>query len=235
MYQVKVIGESETDLRGAVPDSCKELTEKPGKDDKTLLYQVVKTQVELSLQKGDTVGALEAIEAYRKQHFNYASPLNVFRRDNQNGGNPFIGAHCFVGAFRDAAKYLYEIFYQKKGDKKPAQQHLRKFIQVRPYHIFFYTPDLNGEIVKAPSKVEGQQPTPAVQGFAEYETIFHPFQFQFSLIIYSKGPFEKFLKDKDKVLETLHQSAIHGIGGCRSAGYGGWKIVSAKVENGNKA
>jgi len=230
-YQVKVVGESESDWRGAIPDSIEALTKKPGKDTATLIYQAVKTQVELLCQKGDTLGALEAIEKYRREGHEYDSPLNRFKRDNQNGGAPYMGAHCFVGAFRDSAKFLFpgKVFYAKKGDKLPAQEHLRKFVVVRPNHIFLFRPDLEGEKISEPNAIEGQQPTPKVKGFAKYETIFHPFQFQFTMQINPRGIFSKFLGDKDKVIETLYQAALHGAGACRSAGYGAWRIVEAEI------
>ncbi len=230
MYSIKIIGESESDWRGAVPEEIDSLVEKPNKDTATLLYQVVKTQIELLCQKGDTLGAMEALEKYRGEQFTYSAPLNVFKRDHQNGNCPFMGAHCFVGAFRDAAKMLYGIFYQKKGDKNPAAKHFRKFVRVAPFHIFLYRPDLKGEIIKKPDITEGQQPSPDVPGFAKYETIHHPFQFQFRVIINPDGFFKDFLTDKEKVIETLYQASLHGAGACRSAGYGMWKILSAEVE-----
>lgn len=229
-YAIRVIGESESDWRGAVPEEIDHLINKPSKDTASLLYQVVKTQVEMLCQKGDTLGAVDAIKKYQDQQFSYAAPLNVFKRDHQNGNCPFLGGHCFFGAFRDAAKMLHGIFYQQKGDKNPSKTHLRKFVEVRPHHVFLYHTNLKGNVIKKPDVVEGQQPSPDVAGFAKYETIYQPFQFQFRLVVHPDGLFKKFLDDRDKVMETIYQASHHGIGSCRSAGYGMWKVVSLDME-----
>ena len=80
---------------------------------------------------------MEAIKKYQEQEFTFSAPLNTFKRDMQNGGNPYIGAHCFFGGIRDAAKFLFPIFYEKAADrgKKPSKQHFRKFVLVRPNHV----------------------------------------------------------------------------------------------------
>lgn len=234
-YTIRVIGEAEAPVRGAVPHSIDDLIKKPSKDVASLIFSAAKAQVELCVQSGDIAAAWEAIEKYQKQSFEYVAPLNEFKHDKQNGHAPYMGAHCYFGAFRDAADFLFDdIFYKGSADKgkKPSKKHLRKAVCVRPNHIFFYRPDLNGAMITKADEVEGQQPSPEVKGFARYETIYPPFQFQFFVNINPRGPFEKFLSDRDKVVETIYQAANHGHGATRSGGYGLWQVVDIKIEDG---
>ena len=228
-YVIKVKGESLSDWRGAVPADIDPLVKKPSKDVASLIYQIAKTEVELLLQKGDVQKAVESVKKYQEQGHEYAAPLNCFKRDNQNGGAPFMGAHSFIGAFRDSAIFLHpEAFFQKKGDGKPARKHLRKFLTVRPFHVFLYR---DGEKIFNTDEIEGQQPVgDAVKGFARYEVIHFPFLFDFNLTIIPKGPFAKFLGSVDEVISTLHHSTYMGIGSCRGANYGAWEIKEYEVD-----
>jgi len=232
-YTIKVVGEAESPFRGAVPESIESLIKKPSKDVASLIYQAVKAQVEMCTQAGDVAGAWEAIKKYQSEQFQYSCPLNTFKRDHQNGERPYQGAHTVFGAFRDGARFIFpEFFYEKGitgGTKRPSKTHLRKFVIVRPNHIFFYRPDLAGEIITEPDSVEGQQPVADVKGFARYEVINSPFQFQFQISVNPRGMYEKFLSNQDKALDALHQGVNHGLGAGRSAGYGMWKIVSAEI------
>lgn len=228
-YSIKVVGEAESDFRGARPAETDALIKKPDKNTSDLIYRAVKAQVELNLQAGDVKGAWEAIKKYQDSEFEYANPLNCFQRDNQNGKKPYIGAHAVFGAFRDAAKFLYPThFYQnKKGQtQKPSAKHFRKFVQVRPIHIFLHRPDLSNGTIDTVDEIQGQQPIGEVRGFARYEAIFAPFQFQFQLSINPKGPFEKLLSKKSTVEELIHQATLHGLGGGRAAGFGQWKVIA---------
>ena len=231
-YTIKVVGEAESPFRGAVPESIDSLIEKPSKNVADLIFSAVKAQVEMCTQAGDVAGAWEAIKKYQSEQFQYSCPTNTFKRDMQNGQHPYQGAHTVFGAFRDGARFLFpEYFYQnKKGETtKPSKTHLRKFVIVRPNHIFLYRPDLAGAIIEKPDAVEGQQPVADVKGFAKYEVINGPFQFQFQMSINPRGMYEKFLTNQDKVLDALHQGVNHGLGAGRSAGYGMWKIVSTEI------
>ena len=234
-YTIKVVGEAESSFRGAVPEDTQILIRKPKANVADLTFSIVKTQVELLLQTGDTAAAWETLKKYndtdKEKEFN--NPLNCFKRDHQNGGNPYQGAHTVFGAFRDGARFVFpEYFYEKGvtgGAKRPSKTHLRKFVIVRPNHIFLHRPNLEGAVITQPDEIEGQQPTPDVKGFARYEVIHSPFQFQFQISVNPKGLYEKFLSDQDKVIEALRQGVNHGLGAGRSAGYGMWKIISADV------
>lgn len=231
-YTIHVVGEAESPFRGAVPKSIDNLVKKPGKDVATLVYQVSKSQVELCLQAGDIAGAVEAIKKYQEQQHEFANPLNVFKRDHQNGNWPYQGAHTVFGAFRDAARFLFPEFFWQKGKGKadrPSNTHLRKFVKVTPNHIFFHRPDMSNGVITKPDGIEGQQPVGAVKGFARYEVIESPFQFAFKMAVNPKGPFGNFLGNKDLVIETIKQSVNHGLGSSRSAGYGMWEIADLKV------
>ena len=232
-YTIKVVGEAESPFRGAVPESIDSLIEKPSKNVADLIFSAVKAQVEMCTQAGDVKGAWEAIKKNQSEQFQYSCPLNTFKRDKQNGNQPYQGAHTVFGAFRDGARFVFpEYFYEKGavgGTKRPSKTHLRKFVIIRPNHIFFYRPDLDGSVITEPDEVEGQQPVGDVKGFARYEVINGPFQFQFTMSINPRGMYEKFLTNQDKVLDALCQGVNHGLGAGRSAGYGMWKIVSTEV------
>jgi hypothetical protein len=234
-YSIRVKGESLTDWSGAVPEDIQSLLMKPSADAANLLFEIVKTQVELLCQKGDTLGAMEAFEKWRveslKETQTYKAPLNCFKRDHQNGQSPYQGGHCFYGAFRDAAGELFEIYYKKKGDLqngKSSDKHLRKSVRIIPNHVSLFR---NGKKIDKPDKVEDQQPTEGTPGFARYEVIHHPFSFEFTIQVLPKGPFKSFLSDRKRVIEALYSSTLNGQGSRRSAGYGGWRIVDAKVED----
>lgn len=228
-YVFHISGTSLSDWSGATPKSIDELVKKPSKDITTLFYQVVKTQVELLCQKGETAQAMDALKKYMDQEFEYAAPLNIFKKDAQNSQAPYIGAHSFFGAFRDAAGNLFDIYYKKAGDRglKASDKHLRECVRIAPNHIFLYR---DGKKIMEPDEIEGQQPSPDVKGFAKYEVIRHPFTFDFSLQVIPIGHFKEFLNDRDKVLEALYCSTFNGQGARRSAGYGAWKITKTKME-----
>ena len=229
-YAIRVKGESLTDWSGAVPDTIDALLEKPGKEVARLKNLVITTQVELLCQQGKTAEAMEILNKYELEERKYSAPLCTFKRDYQNGHAPYQGAHCFFGAFRDAAGGLFELYYKKAADRgiKASDKHLRDYVRFIPNHIFFYR---DGKKIIVPDAIEGQQPVEEVRGFARYEVIRHPFNFSFAIRIIIAGPFKDFLADKEKVIETLHCSTFNGEGARRSAGYGGWRILEAKVED----
>ena len=175
--------------------------------------------------------ATEALQVYiNTEHDGYQAPVCRFKRDLQNGKCPYMGAHSFFGAFRDAADYLYpKSFYQRgvKGmTKAPSKKHLRKVVKVMPHHVFFFR---GGDKLENPDHEEGQQPVGEVKGFAYYEVIKHPFTFEYRLQINpTTKMFSEFLNDPEKVLNVIKQSSWHGQGACRSAGYGMWRVTSAE-------
>ena len=226
-FTLHVVGEAEGPFSGSRPENIDQLISKPDKDTASLLYQIAKTQIELCCQKGDTEGALIALQKYQEKEFSYAAPLNVFPKDNQNGAYPYIGAHCVFGAIRDAMRLAFDDeikFYRKKGDDAPSKKHLRDFVFVKPHHIFMYRPALDGTVISKVDEEQGQQPCGDVKGFSRYEVIHPPFQFQFNVNVVPKGPF-KTLNPK-LMKEVISQAVNHGLGSRRAAGYGMWKIVS---------
>lgn len=232
-YAIRVKGKSLSDWSGAVPEDIATLINKPSKDSESLLFQIVKTQIELLCQKGDTEGAMEAFNKWKekeKQSDEYRNPLNTFKRDHQNGKAPYQGAHCFFGAIRDASGKMFDLYYKSSKDRgeKASDKHLRKSIMILPNHIFLYRDEKR---VMVPDKIEGQQPTEDVKGFARYEVIHHPFEFEFTVHVMPAGPFKKFLSDKTAVLNSIKNSTMHGQGSRRSAGYGMWEVTEAKVED----
>lgn len=240
-YTLMVVGEALADFRGATPEDIKKIIKTPDKAVEGLYFQVAEAQVAQLLQAGDTEGAAKAIKEFEQKDAeranSYRCPTNRFKRDQQNGDIPYIGAHAVFGGFRDASKFLFPEFFwaQVKGmTKLPSAKHLRKFVIVRPNHIFFHRPSLNGSgnIIKDADAIEGQQPIGDVRGFAEYEVIRAPFQFQYSISVNPQGPFSKFLGDHKKVLQALYQGADHGLGASRSAGHGTWRILSVQKKSG---
>lgn len=233
VYQVIVKGESESDWRAAVPEDIKPLIDsQANKNVAGLKYDIIKTQIEMMLNQGDTEGATNALKAYvDKEHAGYQAPVCRFKRDLQNGGCPYMGAHSFFGAFRDAADYMYpKSFYQRgvKGmTKSPSKKHLRKLVNIKPHHVFFYR---DGEKIAKPDREEGQQPVGEVKGFSYYEVINHPFSFEFRLQINPTSKmFTEILSDTDAIEKIIRQSSWHGQGACRSAGYGMWTIKQIEV------
>jgi hypothetical protein len=231
-YAYKVIFEAETDHRGPRPDDVKALVKIPGKNELNLAYVAAKAQIEKSAQAGDVTAAWKALDKYiefRNAGGKYQFPLNVFQKDNQNGGCPFYGAHVIQGALRDSCKHLFpgKILCQKRGDGMPAKEHFRKAVQVYPRHLFFYkTIDENSPIEKY-DEIADQQPAGDVGGFSRYETIHFPFQIRFKVVVNPVGIFEKTkLKDKSIFPDILNQAAIMGSGAGRGVGYGQWKVVS---------
>lgn len=230
-YAVEVKGKAISSWSGSVPENIDKLINKTPKDTVTLMFEVVKTQVELLLQQGKTAEAMEAIHAYLNKEFVYPCPLNTFRRDEQNGRCLYQGAHSFYGAFRDTAGKLYDLYYQKKGDLqagKASDKHLRDSVVIYPNHVFLYR---DGKKIVTPDDIEGQQPTEDVSGFSKYEVIHPPFEFAYTVHVLAKGPFQKFLEDKDRVVQSLKYSSLRGQGSRRSANYGHWEPVSVKIKD----
>ena len=248
MYSFEVIGEFVSPLRGGVPASCDDLVNKESKDISTLIFKVMSAQVDNFLQIGDTASAMSAIETYVDEKVKpYANPLNTFKknkkvnnffkRDEQVGDAPFMGAHWLFAAIRDSAKFIFpEAFYGGGVKKAPSGNHFRKFVEVTPYHIFLHRPtyDENNEnIVKEIDDIEKQQPSEKVGGFSQYEVIYTPLQFRAEVNVSPRGPFLKLLKDPDNMREIIQQARNHRLGTCRSAGYGTWDFVKLKVKEGS--
>lgn len=230
-YSIKVIGQSESDFSGARPSDIKELIEKPGKDIMSLIYQTGKAEIDLCVQSGDTAGAWAVVEKIQKASHEYANPLNTFQKDRQNGLAPFIGAQSIVASLRDSAKMLFpgKVLYDKKGSKMPAKEHFRKAVFVKPNHIFMYRPGLDGKKIEEVDEIQGQQPSKEVRGFARYETIMAPFQFEFTITVSPKGVWAiTELTNPDSFMEMLKMASILGIGGRRGVGYGQWQIIKTE-------
>jgi len=228
IYQVVVKGESQSDWRAAVPEDIGTLIKGTEKDPaiNTLKLEIIKKQVELLLNQGDTESAATAIEKFvNKEKAGYPAPVCRFKRDRQNGQCPYMGAHSFFGAFREAATIMFpEEFYEnaKGKTKRPSKSHLRKVVLIKPHHVFFYR---DGKKITEPDEEEGQQPVGMVKGFSYYETIRHPFNFEYRMQVNPTTKwFSGFLSDVEAMERIIIQSAWHGQGSCRSANYGLWDV-----------
>lgn len=238
IYRYELLGEFTSPVRGGVPNDIDALVKKKSKDVSDLYFQIAKEEVKVHLQAGELKKAHESVEKYETEEIEpHKNPLNIFKKDSQNGGSPYMGAHWFFGAFRDAAKFIFpEHFYGGGKKGAPSAKHLRKFVDVQPYHIFFHKPTYeknNKNIVKVVDGVTGQQPSEAVGGFSRYEYIEAPIQFYLEVLISSRGPFLELLEDPDNVKEIIHQARNHRLGSCRSAGYGMWNIIKLTLKNGS--
>lgn len=243
-YSLLVTGQAESAWRGATPESVDQLLVKSPKSIEDLYLKVAQAKVDQFLQAGHVDKAAECIQEHEKKlvetQQTHGCPTNIFKKDLQVDGIPYIGAHAVFGAFRDSAKWIAKKYFYQKGvpgmTKNPSAKHLRKFVVVRPNHIFLHRPKLsmngNENVIKEADGIEGQQPIGEVKGFAKYEYLLPPFQFSFSLCISPEGIFEKFLKDEDLVLQVLQQASLHGLGAGRSAGYGVWKILNIEKRDG---
>lgn len=241
-YTFVVTGKSEAHMSGATPRDIDSLLSTPDKSIEEAYHKVMDAQVAQCLQAGDVDGATLAIEKYEKKMAEragiYRCPLNCFKRDIQDGNTPYIGAHAIFGGFRDSAKFLFpEYFYeQAKGKaKRPSAKHLRKFVIVRPNHVFLHRPTIDGtnNIIRDIDVIEDQQPIPKdVPGFARYEVIRHPFMFMYYISINPNGPFKGLLSNKAKVKQAIRQGANHGLGSRRSAGCGLWTVTNIEERAG---
>jgi len=238
-YSIEVIGRAVGPWSGPRPESIDPLIEKSQEKELFAVeMDILKNQIDRLLQTGDVSGATDLLDAFRKNRSmvkTFDAPLCVFAKDMQNGANPYIGAHCFFGAFRNRAQVLcWEFFYQKgmKGfANKPSAKHLRRQVNIRPNHVFLYRPDLDGEIITGADYIDGQQPVGEVKGFARYEVIQPPFAFRFSIDVdpRSEKYFEKLLSDQDQVVQIVGSMWREGLGARRSAGHGYWEIVSMEI------
>jgi len=191
---------------------------------KELKNLIIKKEIEELVNIGDTKTAHEVLKMYGMPE-GYRYPLNQFARDLQNGNGIYQGAHCFYGAFRDAAGELFSIYYKKKGDLKPSDKHLRKQVEVFPYHVPLMR---NGKQLMEPDYIDKQQPVGDVQGFARYEVINPPFNFKFTVRILVAGKFKEFLAEKAWVFRAIESSTLHRQGSRRSANFGPWAIDKIK-------
>jgi hypothetical protein len=226
-YGIRVHGRAVAPFSGSKPLDVATLRDKPGKDTASLIFQIAKTQIELACQKGDTLAAMEALNAYRTQEFSYSAPTNVFHKDAQHGGRPFIGGYMIFGAIRDAVSLAFgdEIATWKgAGSKDPSKKHLKKYVYVLPHHVFMYRPTLGVGVVDKADEIEEQQPIGDVKGFARYEVIHPPFEFMFVVHVVGKAPF-KGLEKKKVMKEVIEQAARNGLGGRRGVGYGFWEVL----------
>ena len=218
-------------LSGAVPEDVGALVEQPTADDTELEYMIVKAAIEKRIKEGRYEDAAEYLHEYqeKKKTLNrqYKCPTNGFEFDEQ-AGCIYIGAHCFVGAFRDAATSIFpEHFYQKKAGQtdKPSKTHLRKYVHCRPNHIFLYR---DGKLIKEPDDHEIQHPSPAVRGFGGYRVVYTPYEFEVTYEIHIKGQFEALLSKPENVAMIINQAALHKVGSRRSGNYGSIEIVDVE-------
>jgi hypothetical protein len=218
------------DIRGARPDNTAALVEIDPKNVLLTEYKILNATVDQCIQAGRVDDAAEALKIYKRNlaaGIGIKNPLNVFQKDLQNGGAPYIGAHCVEGAFREACKFYFpgKILYEGKGIFKntalPGQEHVRKTLTILPKHIFLHQPDMsNGKVLK-PNRIVGQQPSKTVGGFARYEEIDAPWMIEFDMSISTRNRFRgSLLEDKAVIEEIMVGVGNLGFGGCRGAGFG---------------
>jgi hypothetical protein len=185
---------------------------------------------------------IEVAAADVKQHETdrgvYKSPLNVIHRDRQKLGNdenpiPIVAQHFILAAFRDEASAAFadefNLATPEKRKGRVGKAHMRKSINITPYHIFLYKdPECKEMFEDHDILIEGQQPVMDVKGFSRNEVITGPIYFKFRMIFVPKGKFPA-LADRELVLRCLHQSTFRGLGGRRAANYGQWEIIKAKI------
>ena len=209
--------------------SIKDLLPIPDANTKKLLYKALSAQVEQFTQAGKANEAADLIKEYLKTQQEYKSPYYVFQKDMQNGGAPYLGAYCYFGAFRDAAKELFtKQFWGKGNTEARTAKILKTYVPIRPYHIFFHRG--KKKIGRDEIVIEDNNPTPDVKGFAFYERIDPPFNFGFSINVLTDGPFSDTLRNEDKVLEVLRYSIYKGLGAKRGQGGGYWRPSKIKIE-----
>jgi hypothetical protein len=189
-----------------------------------------------SLPEEIEVAAAE-VQKYQGVSVSYKAPLNIIHKDNQKLGKdelpiPVIPQHFIMGAFRDTASQSFADQYQlatlKDRKNRVGKEHLRKYIQITPFHIFMFRDEKMEKMIESSDIfIEGQQPTPGAAGFARYEVITGPIYFKFNMIFQPQGKFPA-LADRNLVCMCLSQSTYRGLGGRRSANYGQWEIISAK-------
>jgi hypothetical protein len=209
--------------------------------EEALLKAAIK-KLELLLENPDALpeeisAAAAEVKTYQKNHKTYKAPLNVIHRDKQKLGNdngplPFIAQHFILAAFRDEASSSFSdefcLATQENRKGRIGKAHMRKYIQITPYHIFlFKDPEYNTMFENSDIIVEGQQPVGDVKGFSNNEVIVGPIYFKFQMMFQPKGKFPP-LGDRDLVLQCLYQSTFRGLGGRRAANYGQWEILKAK-------
>lgn len=182
--------------------------------------------------------AAAEVSQYQDVSADYKAPLNIIHKDEQRRGEdqlplPVIPQHFIMGAFRDTASQSYadQFMLATISDRKNrvAKEHLRKYIQITPFHIFMYKDKEMTQMIQGSDVfVEGQQPTQNVGGFARYEVIQGPIYFKFNMFFQPEGKFPC-LADRELVCRCLYQATFRGLGGRRSANFGQWQVLSAKI------
>jgi hypothetical protein len=243
-YTLHVVGETETVITGTKPEDPDALRKQQEKRLRDLLFDVLKEECRLYLQKGagGVAEAYEALEAFQTKIQNdpdYSAPLCVFQRDEFNGHRPFIGAYFLLGAMKSASDFMFDCFYKPNRQgyaSMPSAKHFRKAVVVRPHHIFFET--LDGESVTKVNYTKVDPPTIGdkgeVKSFTNHEYLSPPLRFRFKVMINPNHlkPLVSILDDRKKVRQMIYQAAVHGIGSGRGAGRGFWRVVSIEESPG---
>lgn len=234
-YVIHVTGHGLTPLSGAVPDDIENLVKKSSGNTKALQFKIVTAIVDKCIQVNDVEGALAALEKYRSDEALYAFPLNTFKRDLQNKGAIYMGAHCFYGAIRETIveSYYEEVKVYKKGKKgfvtNPSAKRIRNYVSVKPNHVFLHKPDSKDLIFNPDITSDPQQPVGDVKGFSRFEVINPPYEFSFSVHVHPRTPWVS-LQNEELMKEILWYSAFRGIGSRRGAGFGSWRIDTVEFE-----
>lgn len=184
--------------------------------------------------------AMEEVKQLEEANLDYEAPLVVIRKDEQDLGSdnlplPMICAHYPKAAFRDEASNGYANDFRLATTVKQAgrigKEHMRKAVDVYPYHIGLYSdPEMTSRILASQITINGQQPVKnGVPGFSRYEGLVGPMYFKFNIIFKPKSQFPCLCWDnRELVKECLVGSAFRGFGGKRSANFGQWQIIQGR-------
>ena len=184
--------------------------------------------------------AIEEVRQEQETNLDYEAPLVVIRKDEQDLGSddlplPMICAHYAKAAFRDEASNGYADDFRLATTVKQAgrigKEHMRKALDVYPYHIGLYSdPEMTSRILASQITINGQQPVKnGVPGFSRYEGLVGPMYFKFNIIFKPMSQFPCFCWDNREVVkECLVGSAFRGFGGKRSANFGQWQIIQGR-------
>ena len=184
--------------------------------------------------------AIEEVRQEQETNLDYEAPLVVIRKDEQDLGSdnlplPMICAHYVKAAFRDEGSNGYADKFRLattvKQTGRIGKEHVRKVLDVYPYHIGLYSdPKMTSRILASQITINGQQPVKnGVPGFSRYEGLVGPMYFKFNIIFKPMSQFPCFCWDNREVVkECLVGSAFRGFGGKRSANFGQWQVIQGR-------
>jgi hypothetical protein len=243
-WNIHIKGVCET-LSGNKPMDIDALVNKPKNEIEKLRLSMLSKQVDIinktsrpSIEDMNTVS--EAINSFQENAAIYACHLMSIHRDNQKLGPdnlplPCIPQHFHIGAARSAIEYAFgEALgiwtHSSRGAGWLQMDVVAKHFKANPRHIFMYRDkEMTPESIATASDIyiEGQQPTPAVRGFAKDEVLDGPLYFQYTMTIVPTKALPM-LTNEMLVFDIIDYAVMFGLGGRRTANYGMWKILDMK-------